>query len=70
MDVTGWTVPSASYKPVFQTTLSLVLAFVLLELCSVLLKGNIVLIVRTHLFLLGEAHQAKEALFLRAKACR
>lgn len=60
--VTGWAVPSASYKPVLQVALSMVLAFFLLELLDVLHKGNIVFSVRVGLLLLGEADKTKEAL--------
>ncbi|KAJ0020488.1 hypothetical protein Pint_32335 [Pistacia integerrima] len=58
----SWAVPSASDKSVFSTSVSMVLAFFLLELYNVLHKGCSIYPVGVGLFLLGEGEGANEFL--------
>lgn len=57
--VPGWEISSASYKSLLQIALSVVLALVLLELCTVLFTSCTVFSVWIHFFWFGEIEKTE-----------
>ncbi|KAK6926938.1 hypothetical protein RJ641_008657 [Dillenia turbinata] len=58
----SWKLSASSHQSLFQIALSMVLAFVLLELCQIMHISNILLAAEAYLFFLGETEKGEDAM--------